>query len=101
MDGDHDVNTKLTIYQYLAIGTEPLSSFSGKIPDKVGHFLSSAGMVAGKRSFAFVTKNAFGSNKALTRLMKNMEIEGLYLKNSNIFNSPVEAEEIGKRLHIQ
>ena len=35
VDGDHDVNTKLTIYQYLAIGTEPLSSFSGKIPEKV------------------------------------------------------------------
>jgi len=100
IDGLHDVNAKLTMYQYIAVGSEPVSNFSGKIPEKVGHFLSSSGMVAGKRSFAFITKNAFGASKALTRLMKNMEKEGMFLKYSSILNSPQEAEEIGKRLHI-
>jgi Trp operon repressor len=57
-------------------------------------------MVAGKRSFAFITKNVFGAPKALVRLMKNMEKEGMFLKYSSILNSPQEAEEIGKRLHI-
>jgi flavorubredoxin len=100
VDGTRDVNTKLTIYQYIAVGTEPLSNFGGKIPDKVGHFLNSSGMVAGKRSFAFVTKNLAGSPKALSRLMKSMEKEGMFLKYSAILSNAQEAEEIGKRLHV-
>jgi hypothetical protein len=101
IDGDRDVNAKLTSYQYLAIGAEPLSGFGGKLPDKVPHFLGSAGMVSGKHSFAFVSKTPFGSTKALSRLMKNMEKEGMLIKNSSVLASPPEAQEIGKRLHIK
>jgi menaquinone-dependent protoporphyrinogen IX oxidase len=100
IDGVHDVNAKLTMYQYIAVGSQTLSNVSSKIPDKVSHFLGSSGMVAGKRSFAFVTKNVFGAAKALARLMKSMEKEGMFLKYSSILSSPPEAEEIGKRLHI-
>ncbi len=100
IDGDRDVNTKLTIYQYIAIGTEAISSFGGKIPEKVANFLASAGMISGKRSFAFVLKSTMGTQKALSRLMKSMESEGMYLKYSEILNSDAEAEEVGKRLHI-
>ena len=101
IDGVHDVNAKLTMYQYIAVGSETLSNFSSKIPDKVTNFLNSSGMVAGKRSFAFIIKNVFGAPKALARLMKSMEREGMFLKYSSILNSPGEAEEIGKRLHIK
>ncbi len=101
IDGNHDINAKLTMYQYIAVGTEPLANFSGKIPEKVGHYLGSSGMVAGKRCFAFVSKNTFGSSKALVRLMKSMEKEGMFLKYSSVLISPQEAEEIGKRLHIK
>jgi flavodoxin len=100
IDGDRDVNAKLTIYQYLAIGTEPASGFGGKIPEKVSQFIGSSGMVSGKRSFAFVSKNTFGAGKALSRLMRSMEQEGMFIKNSAIIASAAEAEEIGKRLHI-
>jgi menaquinone-dependent protoporphyrinogen IX oxidase len=100
VDGTRDVNTKLTIYQYLAVGTEPASNFGGKIPEKVGQFLNSSGMVAGKRSFAFVTKNMAGAPKALSRLMKSMEKEGMFIKYSAVLSSAQEAEEIGKRLHV-
>jgi flavorubredoxin len=100
VDGDHDVNTKLTVYQYLAVGTEPLSGLGGKIPVKIGQFLNSAGMVAGKKSFAFVQKNVAGAGKALSRLMKTMEKEGMFIKNSTVLNSPEEAEAVGRKLHI-
>ncbi|MBA7578510.1 hypothetical protein ES708_20375 [subsurface metagenome] len=73
----------------------------GGIQSFVGHYLNSSGMVAGKRCFAFVTKNVFGAAKALSRLMKGMEKEGMFLKYSAILNSPLEAEEIGKHLHIK
>ncbi len=101
IDGDRDVNTKLTIYQYIAIGTEAVSAIGGKIPGKVSKFLASAGMISGKRSFAFTIKTTLGSQKALSRLMKSMEGEGMYLKYSEILTSDAEAEEVGKRLHIE
>lgn len=100
VDGLRDLNTKMTIYQYIAVGAEPTSSFGGKIPNRVSQFLSSSGIVSGKRSFAFVPKNLFGSGKALRRLMRSMEQEGMYLKTSDILRSAPEAEEVGRRLHI-
>ena len=101
LDGAREVNARLTIYQYIVVATEPISLFGGKIPEQVGKFLSSAGQVAGKRSFAFVPKTTLGSTRALFRLMKIMEAEGMYLKSSEVIQSEVEAEEIGKRLHIE
>ena len=100
VDGDRDVNTRLTIYQYVVVGTEVVGTFRGKIPEKVSAWLAGAGTASGKRSFAFVLKSWIGAPRALARLMQTMEREGLFLKNSRILTSAVEAEEIGKRLHI-
>ena len=36
-----------------------------------------------------------------SRLMKNMEKEGMLIKNSSILGSPQEAQEVGKRLHVK
>lgn len=100
VDASRDVNTKLTIYEYIAIGTEVVSLFGGKIPEKVREYLRSSGILAGKRSFAFVTKKAIGADKGLSRLMSQMESEGMFLKFSEVLSSPAEATEIGKRLNI-
>ena len=99
-DGSRDNTARLTIYQYIAIGLEPSGSFSGKVPDSVRTFLAGSGVVSGKKSYAFVSRSTFGTAKSLTNLMRSMEGEGMFLKNSDILRSPVEAEEIGKRLHI-
>jgi menaquinone-dependent protoporphyrinogen IX oxidase len=99
-DGAKDTSIKLTIYQYVVIGAEPLGSFGGKMPETVKTFLAAAGIVAGRKSYAFVPKASFGTAKALANLMKCMEGEGMFLKNSDILRSPAEAEEIGRRLRI-
>ena len=99
-DGAKDANVKLTIYQYLVVGAESVSAFRGKIPEQVHTLLASAGAVSGKKSFAFVPTSLFGSSNALARLMKVMEGEGMFLKNSQIIRSTQEAEEIGKRLRV-
>ena len=99
-DGARDPNVKLTMYQYVVLGAEPIGSFGGKIPDSVRNFLASAGTAAGKRSYAFVSKATFGAAKSLAALMKCMEGEGMLIKSSDILRSPAEAEEIGKRLHV-
>ncbi len=101
VDGDRDVNTKLTIYRYIAVGASAINTFGGKIPENVVKFLNGAGVVAGKRSFAFVAKGGLRITKTLSALMKAMEHEGMYLKFSEVLTSSEEAEAIGKRLHIQ
>jgi flavorubredoxin len=99
-EGQRDTNAKLTIYQYVVIGAEPVGTMGGKIPDSVRTFLAAAGAVAGRKSYAFVPKSTFGAAKALAALMKCMEGEGMVLKSSDILRSPMEAEEIGRRLHV-
>lgn len=100
VDASRDVNTKLTIFEYIAVGTQPITFFTGKVPERLSMFLKNSGMVVGKKSFAFTTKKGLGTDKALSRTMKTMEAEGMFLRFSEILSSEVEAEEIGKRLKI-
>lgn len=100
VDAGRDVNTKLTIFEYIAVGTQPITFFTGKVPDRLSMFLKNSGMVVGKKSFAFTIKKGLGTDKALSRTMKTMEAEGMFLRFSEILSSEVEAEEIGKRLKI-
>jgi hypothetical protein len=99
-DGQKDAGVRLTSYQYIAVGAEAIGTFGGKIPESARAFLASAGMVAGKKSYAFVPKAPFGAAKSLAALMKSMEGEGMVIKTSDVLHSIVEAEEIGTRLRI-
>lgn len=101
INGETDSDKKLTGYEYILIGTSPISFFTGKISEKVRNFLNNSGMLSGKRSYAFIRKKGFGSSKALRNLMKEMEKEGMMLKVSDVLYSTVEAEAAGKRLHIK
>lgn len=100
IDGNLDLNSKLTLYNYIAMGVEGTNFFGGKIPLKTSTFLSNSGLIRGKRSFAFTLKSGLRPQKTLSKLMYTMEHDGLYLKNSNIISTPMEAVSIGKRLHI-
>lgn len=99
IDGVRDVNSKLTPHQYTVVGTESLS-ITGKIPVRVERFLASAGLIQGKRCYAFVAKSFLGSSRALIKLMRAMEHEGMYLKNSGVLKSHEEAQEIGTHLNV-
>lgn len=99
IDGIRDVHSKLTAHQYAVLGAESLS-ITGKIPARVAPFLASAGLIQGKRCYAFVAKSFLGSNRALLRLMRAMEHEGMYLKNSGVLKSPEEARAIGAHLRV-
>lgn len=101
VDGDHDVNTKLTVYQYICVGTSSTSFIGGKVSPVVSTFLAGAGIIAGKRCFAFVAKSGLRTGKTLHTIMKAMECEGMFLKYSDVLSSAEEAEAVGKRLHIE
>ena len=100
VDGSRDVNTKLSIHQYIVVGTEQISLFGGRVSPKIGEFLKNAGMVTGKKCCAFVLSKPIGAQKALARLMKTMEAEGMFLREQAVISSPGEAEAFGKRLQI-
>lgn len=100
IDAERDVNAKLTIYHYIAVGTEPLSAFGGKISGSIEKYLANSGIVTGKRSFAFILGGGLRPGRTLTALMKAMEHEGMYLKYSDIISTSENAREIGKQLHI-
>jgi menaquinone-dependent protoporphyrinogen IX oxidase len=101
IDGDRSPDKKLTVYEYLVIGTSLVSLFTGKIDPKIGEFLAGAGMVLGKKSFAFVARAPFGAQKGLSRLMKAMEREGLFLRFSEVLGSAEEAARVAGRLKLE
>jgi len=101
VDAEKDVNSKLTIYSYIALGTDTTSIFKGAVSPKVKEFISGAGMVGGKKSFAFVNQSLMGSSKTLSNLMKIMESEGMFLKFSEILKEGKEAEIIASRLKVK
>jgi len=99
IDSRGSEDKKLTMYQYIAVGTEQLS-FLGKISEQIAPYLANHGILNGKKSFAFVPLKTFGAQRALLSLMKSMEDEGMLVKNSYTMKTPEVAREIGKKLHI-
>ncbi len=101
IDGEREAGKKLTAYEYLAVGTAVTSSFGGRIAPSVAEFLSQSGILGGKKSFAFILKAPLGSQKALARLMRTMEQEGLFLRFSETLRSREEAAEVARRLKLE
>lgn len=101
IDAERDVNTKLTGYEYIAIGAPGVSFFGGKVPSSVSEYLSKAGMIGGKKSFAFTINKPFGSMKVLRSLMGIMEHEGMFIRYSEVLRSRSEAEIVAIRLRLQ
>ncbi|MDC7232388.1 MAG: hypothetical protein PQJ58_04095 [Spirochaetales bacterium] len=101
IDAETDYDTKLTIYEYIIIGTVSNSFFTSKISDRITDYLQNAGKVSGTKCYAFMVKNGLFVQKSLHLLMKTMEKEGMFLKISDVISTPEEAELIGKKLHIK
>ena len=95
----HD-DTRLTLYDYVVIGSESVSFFSASVPEILTKFLAEAGTVSGKRCMAFITP-CLRKGKTLQNLMKTMEREGMMLKISEVIKKPEEALAIGKRLNVE
>lgn len=91
---------RLAAFDYVAFGTEG-RGFGGKIPAKVAETLAQARGLSGKRSLAFVRKSAFGSAKALSRLMAAMEAEGMYVNDSALLGSAEEAAAAAKSAPVE
>ena len=89
---------RLPGYEYIAVVAEPLSFFSGKIPEVVAKVLSAGSGLVGKKSAAFVKKGGLFTGRALVNLMRAMEKEGTLINWSDVLHNPVHAEAMGKRI---
>jgi hypothetical protein len=90
----------LTGYDYVIVGTESASAF-GKIPPLVAETLSQAGMLAGKRSMAFLRKSGLRPEKALSRLMKAMEGEGMLVNYAEVVSKEADAVAAAREAPIE
>jgi len=93
-----DDGMRLPGYEYIAVAAEPVSIFSGKLPDVISKTLSAGSSLVGRKSAAFVKKTGLFSNRALLNLMKVMEKEGMRVNWSEILLNAPHAEAMGKRI---
>lgn len=94
-------SVSLTRYDYVLVGASSKGLFGGAPVDMLKQFLRRSGTLSGKRSFAFVTKGGLRKQKTLLGVMKVMEGEGMYLKNSDLISKPEYALALAKRLNVE
>ncbi|MEM9423396.1 MAG: hypothetical protein AAF975_01250, partial [Spirochaetota bacterium] len=88
-------SVNLFIYDYLVLGTQPTSIFTGKIDISVQHSLKNLGHIEGKASYAFLLKKGLWAGKSLQLWMKWLESCGLLLMLSDVVVKVNEARLIG------
>jgi len=99
IDGARTRDFKLTGCHYIAVGCDVRSLLKGTLPPELAPALANGGIVAGKKSFAFVSRGA-GSAKTLLKLMKALEHEGMVVRFSEILTKPEDASALGQRLKL-
>jgi hypothetical protein len=93
-----DDGMRLPGYEYLVLAAESVSLFGGNMPEAVAKILSGAGSLVGKKGAAFLRKTGPFTGKALTKLMRAMEKEGMVVNWSDVILSAPHAEALGKRI---
>ncbi|MDA3850772.1 MAG: hypothetical protein PF447_05825 [Spirochaetaceae bacterium] len=91
----------LTGYDYLLIGCSSMGLMSKSLPPSLKSDLAESGLLTGKRCFAYVINGGLRKNALMLNLMKNLEGQGLMVKNFDILTSADEAEKLAGSLHIK
>lgn len=79
-------------YDVIFIGSSVTSAFGGKISQEVINFLKGAVGMEGKKTVAYVRPSMFGTDKALRRLMANMESTGAFVIDFQAIKSGKDAQ---------
>ena len=91
---------RLGLYDYICVGTQGKTSASRKIDSRLAKILEGLAGSSGKRCFAFVTKQLFFADSILRNLMKSMETQGLFIRNSMVLHNVEEARQTGLTLEV-
>ncbi len=95
-DALRDDGQRLAAYDYLALLCEPSSAFKSDLPSCASKALAAPSSLIGKRGAAFVRKTGFASARALNKLMRLMEAQGMRVNWSELLSSPLDALRISK-----
>jgi hypothetical protein len=86
------VDSRLCTYDFLVVCSEP-SGFGSEIGSKLSMQLSNGGNLVGKRSMALLVKSGFFPGKALAKLMRVLEKEGMVVTMGEVVARDNEAVE--------
>jgi hypothetical protein len=95
-DAMRDDGQRLAAYDYLALLSEPESAFKSALPSSASKALAAPSSLIGKRGAAFVRKSGFVSARALAKLMRLMEAQGMRVNWSELVASPQDALRLSK-----
>lgn len=99
IEGSEDLmNTRLTMYDYIAVVLQPKGIIGGKIAPRVAQFLATSGSISGKKGCALVLKSGLSSEKTCRTLMKAMEAEGVKLDYFDVVRDEDHARYVGKKI---
>lgn len=100
-DIKQDEAVRVGIYDYVCVGTTGMSPWSGKVDPALPRRLDAISSLSGKRCFAFVPKQPLFTEKLLVNLMKAMESQGMFMRNSAILKIPADAVLTAKSLDLE
>ncbi|MCX6089268.1 MAG: hypothetical protein WCP87_02530 [Atribacterota bacterium] len=79
-------------YELIFVGSYVVSAFGGKISGDVVNFLKSVVGLEGKKTIAYIRPAMFGTDKALRRLMSNMESKGAFVVDFEAIKGEKDAQ---------
>lgn len=87
-------------FDLILVGSYVVSGWGGKIAPEVTNFLQGVSGMEGKRSIAYLRPGLFGKDKALRRLMSQMESVGAFVVDFEVVGSEGEAKKLVER-HVK
>lgn len=100
IDGYRDV-LRLSVYTYLCICCEGTSFFTAGINADLAKRLEQATGLSGKRACVLVQKKLFWPDKTMQKLLRAVESQGVYLRNSLVADKNDETEAFAARLDVE
>jgi len=87
-------------FDLVLVGSHVTSAWGGRISPEVTNFLQGVSGMEGKRSVAYIRPGLFGKDKALRRLMSQMESTGAFVVDFEVVGNESEAKKLVER-HVK
>jgi len=87
-------------YDLVIAGAPTKGIFRGNIPADLGKFLKDCKRTGGQEAMAFVTPRFFATNKALKKVMGQLEKLGCIVIDFRIIKNTKEAADFGKSIKL-
>jgi menaquinone-dependent protoporphyrinogen IX oxidase len=87
-------------YDLVVAGAPTQGIFRGKIPSNLSKFLKDCKRTTGQEAMAFVTPRFFATNKALKKVMGELEKLGCIVKDFRALKNEKKAKEFGNSFNL-